>query len=584
VARILIRKSNMQRLHVLALALVLSSCVLEPDPQSAATGSTQDELQVANDRAADEVALANLPAEASTDVCQDIGQRWHCRAKFVPARGGGRFRSYAGAGGVGAADLASAYKLNTSASPGKTIAIVDAYGYSAAESDLAQYRSQMGLPACSKANGCLKIVNQSGQTSPLPGPPPAGNDWTVETALDLDMASAGCPNCKLLLIQADDDQGNGLFIAQNTAAQMGAAVVSDSWGGPDDGSSASEEAYFNHPGVGYFVATGDNGYNQQPDYPSTSAYVTGVGGTSLQQSGSSRGWAEAAWSSGGSSCSATIPKPSYQTNSACSFRAAADVAAVGDPNTGPAIYNGANGGMIIVGGTSASTPFVAGVYALTGHGADGPSLSYKNPTMFFDVTSGSNGTCTKPLCTAGTGWDGPTGNGTPNGTMLAAGGTTTDNPPNVTFTSPSNGATLQPGFSVSVSASDDHGVTKVELRVDGGSPATVTAAPYSFTTSASLGNGSHTLEARAYDTAGQTSNATISVTVDDGSGSGSGSGSGTGSGSGSGSGSGHGSGSGSGSGDGETGWVSNGCSAGGGAGGGAVILLGIALAVRRRRR
>src|SRR5262249_7228007 len=135
--------------------------------------------------------------------------------------------------GLGPADLQAAYKLDVSKTGG-TIAIVDAFNYPNAESDLATYRAQYGLPPCTKANGCLQIVNQNGATSPLPGNAPAGDDWTVEAALDLDMASAACPNCKIVLVLAQDDQGFGLFIAQAAASNM-ANVISNSWGGPSDG-------------------------------------------------------------------------------------------------------------------------------------------------------------------------------------------------------------------------------------------------------------------------------------------------------------------------------------------------------------
>ena len=323
--------------------------------------------------------------------------------------------------GFGPADLASAYKLPSVPATNALIAIVDAYGYKNAESDLAAYRKQYGLPACTVASGCLKIVNQNGKTSPLPPNPPADDDWTVETALDLDLASAACPNCKLLLVQAQDDQSDGLYTANNAAVLAGATVISNSWGSPESGSMLAYEAYFNHPGVTIFVAAGDDGYDdggQGADYPSTSAYVVAVGGTSLVKDTSSRGWSETAWTSGGSSCSTSIGKPSWQTAATeCSGRAASDVSAVGDPNTGLAVYNHANGGWIVVGGTSASSPFVAGVYALTGHGAVGPAFAYQTHA-WFDVTSGSNGGCGTPLCTAGIGWDGPTGLGTPNGAVL----------------------------------------------------------------------------------------------------------------------------------------------------------------------
>jgi hypothetical protein len=497
--------------------------------------------------------------------CATAGHTYHCKGRIRTdvAR---TFQPDAAAAGYGPSDLASAYALPTSLKPTVTIAIVDAFGYPNAESDLAQYRSKYGLPPCTVASGCLTIVNQQGQKTPLPSPPPANDDWTVETALDLDMASAACPKCKLLLIEANDDVGEGLFIANDTAATLGAVVASNSWGGPDNGTSAQEETHFNHATVGYFVATGDNGYNATPDYPSTSAYVTGVGGTSLVKSASTRGWAETTWSGGGSSCSTTIAKPTYQSGAGCpNGRAASDVAAVADPNTGVIIYNSANGGFLVIGGTSAASPLVAAIYALTKHSNAGPSFSYKNPAMFFDVTSGTNGTCTPPLCTAGTGWDGPTGNGTPNGAMLAA---TSDAPPQLSITSPGDGASVAPGFTVVVGAGDDIGVAKVELRIDGTLAGTATSSPYTFPTDAGL-RGSHTLEVTAYDTAGQTTRASVTITVGSGGGGGGGNNPGSGSGSGS---------------SAPDGYITGGCAAGGtGAGSGALLAIAIALTIRRRR-
>ena len=140
--------------------------------------------------------------------------------------------------------------------------------------------------------------------------------------------------------------------------------------------------------------------------------MTSVGGTSLTKSTTNtRGWTEGAWSSGGSSCSLYQAKPSWQTNSACSKRAASDVSAVGDPNTGLAVYNAGSGGWIIVGGTSASSPFVAGVYALYGLSGQGPSYAYSHPANFFDVTTGKNGTCTTALCKGRRGLGRPDGHG-----------------------------------------------------------------------------------------------------------------------------------------------------------------------------
>ncbi len=393
-------------------------------------------------------ALSAIPSLPHKRMCE--GGKLRCFAHVRTTNG--KIKSAAAPAGFGPSDLASAYALSTSQSVNETIAIVDAFGYPNAESDLATYRSTYGLPPCTTANGCLRIVNQTGQSSPLPPAPASNDDWTVETALDLDLASAACPSCKLLLVQANNDQDEGLFIANQTAASLGATVISNSWGGSESsfttngGAPASAyEHYFDHPGVGTFVASGDSGYDDNgsgPDYPGTSAMVTAVGGTSLTKAaGTARGWAEKAWGlgivipqlfgAGGSACSTIIPKPSWQpASSTCAFKASSDVAAVGDPSTGLAVYNNgpSSSGWVTVGGTSAAAPFVAGVYALTGHGRESPQYAYAHPGSYFDVTSGTNATsaCSfgSILCNSRAGWDGPTGIGTPNGKLLGTGSCT----------------------------------------------------------------------------------------------------------------------------------------------------------------
>ncbi len=331
-------------------------------------------------------------------------------------------QTFAAPQGYGPADLASAYHIKTSLGTAGTIAVVDAYNYAAAESDLGKYRAKFGLPACTTANGCFRRVNQNGAASPLPHSAPAGDDWTVEAALDLDMASAACPSCKLILVEAQDDQGDGLYIANSGAASLHPTVISNSWGGSETGDEASLETYFTHAGIAIFASSGDDGYTgASPQYPSTSPHVTAVGGTTLTRSSNTRGWADKAWSDAGSSCSSEFAQPSYQVGvvAGCSKRAASDVSAVADPDTGVAVYNAANGGWIVVGGTSASSPLVAGMYALYGLGAKAPGWAYSNTADFYDVKSGRNGSCgNTALCKAGVGWDGPTGIGVPNGSKL----------------------------------------------------------------------------------------------------------------------------------------------------------------------
>jgi subtilase family serine protease len=314
--------------------------------------------------------------------------------------------------GYGPADLRSAYKITTNGTA--TIAIVDSGGYSKAESDLAVYRAQYGLPACTTANGCFKKVNQSGGTSSYPRD---DTGWSQESALDLDMASAMCPGCKLILVEANSATLSNLATAVRTAASLGATVISNSYGGSESGTTSYESAY-NQPGRAVTVSTGDSGYGTQ--FPASSPHVIAVGGTHLVRASNARGWSETAWSSGGSGCSTTYAKQSWQTDALCTKRMEADVSAVGDPNTGVAVYGPASrtrSGWRVFGGTSVSAPLIGGIYGVTGHGPGDAHTIYANKASLNDVTSGTNGSCSGTYyCTAGAGYDGPTGLGTPNGT------------------------------------------------------------------------------------------------------------------------------------------------------------------------
>jgi subtilase family serine protease len=315
--------------------------------------------------------------------------------------------------GYGPADLQSAYKLPSStAGAGQTVAIVDAFDDPTAESDLAQYRSFYGLPPCTTANGCFRKVNQTGGTLPMPPPSP---DWSLEISLDLDMVSAVCPNCKILLVESNTNLDSDLYVAEDTAARLGANAISNSWGGGESSTETADDAHFNHPGVAITASSGDDGFGVS--YPAASRYLTAVGGTSLTRNSSSRGWTESAWSGAGSGCSAFEAKPSWQTDSGCSRRTVADVSAVADPNTGVAVMFG--GLWFTVGGTSASSPIIASVYALAGNASsvNAGSYPYSHTAGLFDVVGGSNGSCSPTyLCTGQAGYDGPTGLGTPNGT------------------------------------------------------------------------------------------------------------------------------------------------------------------------
>ncbi|MEV5877856.1 putative Ig domain-containing protein [Streptomyces sp. NPDC052101] len=364
--------------------------------------------------------------------------------------------------GLSPANLHSAYNLPTTGGSGMTVAIVDAYNDPNAESDLGTYRSTYGLSACTKANGCFKQVSQTGSTTSLPT-----NDtgWAGEEALDLDMVSAVCPNCSIVLVEANSANDSDLGIAENEAVSLGAKVVSNSWGGSESSSQTTEDTqYFKHPGVAITVSSGDSAYGAE--YPATSQYVTAVGGTALTTASNSRGWSESVWHTSstegtGSGCSAYDPKPSWQTDTGCAKRMEADVSAVADPATGVAVYDTYGGtGWAVYGGTSASAPIVAGVYALAGTPGSGDYPSkypYQHTGNLYDVTSGSNGSCSPSyFCTAGTGYDGPTGWGTPNGTAAFTAGSSTGN--TVSVTNPGSQSTTTGGSaSLQIHATDSAG-------------------------------------------------------------------------------------------------------------------------------
>ena len=351
-----------------------------------------------------------------------------CHAKVVTTDGGATFDARPNAttatpAGWGPADLQSAYKLPAFAGT-PTVAIVDAYDNPNAEADLGKYREQYGLTACTTQNGCFKKVNQNGVAGSYPA---ADAGWAEEIALDLDMVSAACPSCHILLVEASSNSFANLMTAVDTAAtSSGVVAVSNSYGAREFSGETTFDSHFNRPGTAITVSSGDAGYGAE--YPAASRFVTAVGGTSLSKATNTRGWSETAWSGAGSGCSAYSTKPSWQTDKACSRRTVADVSAVANPNTGVAVYNtyGGDPGWMVFGGTSASAPLIGAVYAMGGvtGGVNEASLPYAHASSLFDVTSGSNGRCTTGkkntgsayLCTAVAGYDGPTGLGTPNGT------------------------------------------------------------------------------------------------------------------------------------------------------------------------
>lgn len=376
------------------------------------TTMTDDEIRVAdNIRVCDNAAEVQCHARVLVDAFGNI------RTNAAPA-------------GLSASQLRSFYGITSSGSTATTVAIVDSNGYPNALRDVQMYRSTFGLPAIVKcttggAHPCLAVVNQTGAATPLPA---TDVGWDQETALDLDMVSAMCPSCNILLVQGTSATFANLATAANTAASSTATgtgthavAVSNSYGGGESGSSSLSASY-THPGISVTASSGDSGFAGGPQFPATSPGVIAVGGTSVHIGATPR---ETVWSGAGSGCSTVFAKPSWQHDTGCTKRMEADVSAVADPNTGVAVFaptSATASSFQVFGGTSVAAPLIAGIIGSTGAGID-PATIYAReaatPSLLFDVTSGTNGTCSPAshtyFCTAEVGFDGPTGLGTPVG-------------------------------------------------------------------------------------------------------------------------------------------------------------------------
>src|SRR5580698_9194842 len=143
---------------------------------------------------------------------------------------GGLIRPQAGtstSSGYVPSDLHSAYALpalTATNGTGQTVGIVDAFNDPTAAADLATYRAAYGLPACTVASGCSRQVGESG-TSTLPT---TDTGWAQEESLDLDMVSAICPNCHIILVEATSASDTDLAASVNEAATLGATEISNS--------------------------------------------------------------------------------------------------------------------------------------------------------------------------------------------------------------------------------------------------------------------------------------------------------------------------------------------------------------------
>jgi hypothetical protein len=349
----------------------------------------------------------------------------HTASGYALPSGGPLLEGGGEKGGFDPKDLQSAYKIPTSGGSGQTVAVVDAYGDSTAESDLAKYREKYGLTSCKKETGCFKKVNEKGEEANYPA---AGPElWGAETALDIEMVSAACPECHILLIEASGEYPAETATSVEEAAKLGATEISNSYGYPEDDETVCPSkkgcseylAAYDHAGIPVTASAGDSGYNDgvgAPNWPATSPNVIAVGGTEIKKAENARGWSETVWADSGGGCSLYESKPAWQHDPGCTKRTDNDVAAVA---AGVSIYSTPYvGGWGNVGGTSVAAPLVAGIeaHASSTVKKEGAEAFYRH--TLFDVTSGANGDCHHTyLCEAEEGYDGPTGWGTPDGPL-----------------------------------------------------------------------------------------------------------------------------------------------------------------------
>jgi subtilase family serine protease len=322
--------------------------------------------------------------------------------------------------------IESAYRLPVSRQSHQTVAVSIAYNTPHLAYYLRVYRKYFGLPPCTVKSGCFRVVNQYGGRKKLP---PSGrlSGWDLEVTLDVSMISVACPHCHILVVEANNANLGPLGMTDKTAARLGAQVISNSYGQPENTLAMTYAHYYRLKHHTVVVASGDSGFTSA-NFPANLATVTAVGGTVLSRSHDRRGWREAVWNNyagaGSSGCSAYVRRPSWQHRVQCPGRTIADVAAVA---WNVPIYNKAWGGWVTVGGTSVAAPLIAGIYGLAGNGATVTTEDlYQHPRSFNHIGIGNNAWDFAPmspkircgndyLCVATRGYNAPTGLGTPDG-------------------------------------------------------------------------------------------------------------------------------------------------------------------------
>jgi subtilase family serine protease len=324
-------------------------------------------------------------------------------------------------GGMSPQQFRGFYGTLASGDGAGTIALVGAYHYPTALADFNTFSTQFGLPTETSSNA-LASTNKVFQIVYANGSQPKTNGgWAQESALDIEWSHAMAPGAKIVLVEAGSNSFTDLMKAVDTARTLGVRQISMSWGGREFSGESTYDSHFpDGNGIVYFAASGDTG--GATIYPSVSPRVVAVGGTHVDTNASGGLTGETGWSGSGGGVSLYEPKPAYQNVlTGASKRAVPDISADADPNTGVAVYDSTAyrgwSGWMVFGGTSASSPAMAGMVNLVGSRASWGATAELNliysqlgSTNYRDITSGTAGSFS---CAPG--WDYVTGVGTPQG-------------------------------------------------------------------------------------------------------------------------------------------------------------------------
>ncbi len=331
--------------------------------------------------------------------------------------------------------VAKAYNFPSNTGAGQTVGIIElGGGYN--QSDLTTYWRQVGVSGVS-----VTAVGVDGTANAPTGDP---NSADGEVALDIQVVGAIAPAARIAVYFAGNtDQGflDGINAAIHDTVRK-PSVISISWGGPESSWTPQSMNAFNAAfhdaallGISVCVASGDNGSDDgvgdganHVDFPASSPWVLGCGGTRLHANGG-KIISETVWNDGadggasGGGLSAHFSVPIYQQGLAAvsGRRGVPDVAGNADPESGYlTIVDGQSG---VIGGTSAVAPLWSALIALFNQEL-GKNVGWIHPYLYgaavkagalHDITQGNNGSFS-----AQKGWDGCTGLGSPNGQALLA--------------------------------------------------------------------------------------------------------------------------------------------------------------------